>query len=172
MQIFIRIIIPALIPVLLGLFLTCIERDNGKEIINQLTKERIVIRLPKAYLWIGCLDISFFVTCLVFMTLFPNDTAAAWVWIVFLLFVFMGVFIVFKTQFWKIVIFRSENYFFYRGIFFRTHKILFNDCINYKFGANTLILKTKERVIRVDIHAANFEFLTAMLVQHQVTEIK
>ena len=54
MQILIRITIPALIPLLLGILLSSIDRRNSKEIIENLTKEHIVIRLPKAYLWVGC----------------------------------------------------------------------------------------------------------------------
>ena len=172
MHIFVRVVVPALTPILLGFFLTYIDRSNGKELMNQLTKERIVIRLPKAYLWIGCLDISFFVTCLVLMALFPNHTATVWVWAVFLLLTFMGAVIVVKTQTWQIVVFRSENYFLYRGWLFKTYKIPFSDCMHYKCGTNTLILKTKERIIRVDIHATNFEFFMAMLAQHKVTQIK
>lgn len=172
MQFIIRAIIPALIPIILGFFLSHMDRSNRKETIKNITREHIVIRLPKAYLWIGCLDISFFITCLFLMTWFPNDTTTAWVWMVFLLFVLIGAAIVFKTQIWKIDIFRSENYFLYRGWLFRTYRILFSDCVKYRFGANTLILETKERTFHIDTHATNFEFLLAILVQHKVMQIK
>ena len=56
MQIMIRIIIPALIPFVLGILLSNIEKNNGKELLNNLQKEHIVLHLPKAYIWIGARD--------------------------------------------------------------------------------------------------------------------
>ena len=126
MQILIRITIPALIPLLLGILLSSIDRRNSKEIIENLTKEHIVIRLPKAYLWVGCLDISFFVTCIFLMAWYPNETASAWVYVLFVLFALLGIVIVLETQIWKIDIFRSENYFLCRTLPFKKYMIRYS----------------------------------------------
>lgn len=172
MQILIRIIIPALIPIILGILLSNIDKSNSKEILKNLTKEHLVIRLPKAYLWVGCLDISFFVTCIFLMTWFPNETAPVWVWILFVLFVFIGIAIVLETQIWKIEIFRNENYFLYRTLPCKMYRTLYSDCVSYRFEANTLVLRTKERTFHIDTHTTNFEFLLAMLTQHKIIEKK
>lgn len=170
MQIFIRAIIPILIPILLGLLLSIIERGNSQEIIRNLTKEHIVIRLPKVYLWIGYLEISFFAACIL-MTCFPNNTATAWVRIEFGFFALIGVVIVLKTQIWKIEIFRSKDYFLCRTLPYKTYKIPYSDCLSYKLGTNSLVLKTKKKTLRIDSHATNFEFLLTMLTQHKIKEI-
>lgn len=172
MQILIRIIIPAFIPMLLGFLLSHIDKSNSKEIMKSLTEEHIVIRLPKAYLWVGCLVTSFFVTCIFLMSWFPNETVTTWVWILFVLFAFAGIAIVLETQIWKIDIFRSENYFLCRTFPCKTYRTLYSDCVSYRFGANTLVLKTKERTFHIDIHTTNFEFLLAMLTLHKIMEIK
>lgn len=172
MQIVIRIIVPAIIPIILGIVLSNIDRSNSKEVIKSLTKEHIVIRLPKAYLWVGCIDISFFVTGIFLMTWFPNKTVTAWVYILFGLIAFIGIAIVLETQIWKIEIFRHENYFLCRTLPYRTYNILYSDCMSYRFGNNTLVLRTKERTFHIDIHTTNFEFLLAMLAQHKITKVQ
>lgn len=172
MQILIRIIIPALIPVALGILLSNIDKSNGEEMIKNLTKEHIVIRLPKAYLWVGCIDVLFFVICFSLMIYYPNDTATTWVWILFSFFVLFGVIIIAETQIWRVQIFRRENYFLYRTMFCRNHRIQYKDCVSYKFGTNTLILETEKKTFYVDNKATNIEFLLAALTQHKVKEIK
>lgn len=169
MQVLIRIIIPALIPIILGILLSNIDKSNSKEIIKNLTKEHIVIRLPKAYIWVGCVEMSFTATCFAMMHFLQPDLFFELLWIT----MFALGFIIVEVSFvWKIEIFRSENYFLCRTLHFKTHKTLYSDCVNYRFGANTLVLRTKERTFHIDTHATNFEFLLAMLTQYEITEIK
>lgn len=168
----IRIVIPALISLMIGFLLSQIDKRNSKGIIEAVSKEHILIRLPKAYLWIGCIEILFFISCMVLMTLFPNETSATWVWVTFGLLILSGVALVLKTLFWRIDVFRRKNYFYIRTLPFRTYKVAFSDCEFYKYGTNTLTLKTKERTFRIDAHATNFEFLLAMLTQYKVTAKK
>lgn len=172
MQIMIRIIIPALIPIVLGILLSNIDKSNSKELINNLTKEHIIIQMPKAYMWVGCLDFSFFATCIVLMACFPNDTATLWVWVLFCLFTLLGVAIVLVTIIWKIEIFRHEDYFLLRTVTLRTHKIQYCECISFKLGTNSLTLKTIKGTFHIDCNATNFEFLMAMLTQHKVKGIQ
>lgn len=164
--------LPALIPIIIGILLSNIDKRNSKEIIKNLTKEHIVIRLPNVYLWIGCLDISFFVTCLFVMTRVSSDTATIWVNILFILFVLLGVVIVFETQIWKIEIFKSKNYFVYSPFPFKIYTIQYSNCISFKLGINSLVLKTNKQTIHIDNKATNFEFLLVMLIQHKVNQIQ
>ena len=172
MQIIIRIIIPAIIPIALGILLSNIDKSNSIELFNNLVKEHITIRMPKAYMWVGCLDISFFATCLVLMACFPNGTAVPWVWVLFCLFALLGVAIVLVTAIWKVEIFRHEDYFLLRTVTLRTHKIQYCECISFKLGANSLTLKTNIGTFHIDCKATNFEFLMAMLTQHKVKGIQ
>lgn len=170
MQFFVRIIIPTLIPIILGFLFTNIDKSNSKEIIKNLTREHIVIRLPKAYLWVGCLDISFCVACICSMILFSNETATTWVWIVFILFALLGIVIIWETQFWKIDIYKCEDYFLYRTFFLKTHKVHYSDCISYKCGDHTIVLKTNKKRFYIDTMACNVEFLLTMLTQNKVVD--
>ena len=172
MQIIIRIIIPAIIPIALGMLLSNIDKSNSKELINNLTNEYIIIRMPKAYMWIGCLDISFFVTCLVLMACFPNGTVTPWVRVLFCLFALLGVAIVLVTTIWKIEIFRHADYFFLRTVALRTRKIQYCECITFKLGTNFLTLKTSKGTFHIACKATNFAFLMAMLIQHKVKGIQ
>lgn len=172
MQIIIRIVISALIPIIIGFLFSFVDKENSKEIEKNLTKEHIVIRLPKAYMWVGCLDISVFAAFICIMTFFPNDTAEAWVKVSFGVFILMGAVLVAATLIWKIEIFRSENYFIYRTLPFKSYKIQYSDCVSYKFVPNTLVLKTKKKTLQIDIHATNLEFMLVMLSQHEIKEIK
>lgn len=172
MQIMIRIIIPALIPIALGILLSNIDKSNSKELINNLTKEHIIIKMPKAYMWVGCLDISFFATCLALMACFPNGTATLWVWVLFFLLTLLGVAIVLVTMIWKVEIFRHEDYFFLRTVTLRTHKIQYCECISFKLGTNSLTLKTSKGTFYIDCKVTNFEFLIAMLTQHNLKGVQ
>lgn len=172
MNIIIRIIIPLLISIILGFIQTSIEKHNSKEIIKNLTKEHIFIRLPNAYIWIGYLDISFFSICLFLMNYFPNDSSAIWVEVLFCLFILLGFVMIIVTKAWKIEIFRHKNYFLYQTVFFKTYTIKYNECIDYKWNENYLLLKTDKKKFYIDAKASNFEFLLSMLTQYKVKEIK
>jgi len=170
-QIIIRILIPALIPIFIGILLSNIDKRNGNELLKNLKEEHIIIRLPNAYLWVGCLDISFFVTCFLLMILYPNDTATTWVWLLFCTFTLLGIIIVAETRIWRIQIFRHEAFFIYRTMFYKTYKIQYKGCEYYKFGTNTLTLKSHNKTFFIDNKATNFEFLLAMLTQYKVKEL-
>lgn len=172
MEVLIRIIIPILLPIALGILLSCIDKNNNKELLNNLTKEHIILRMPKAYMWIGCIDISFFAACLVLMAFFPNGTADLWVWVLFSLFLLPGVMIVFASAVWKMEIFRNEDWFLLRTVTLKTHRIQYCECISFRLRGDSLILKTHKGTFRIDWKVTNFEYLTAMLTQHKVKEIK
>lgn len=165
-QLLIQIIIFTAIPIILGMLLSYIFKRNREEIIKNLKEEHIVIHLPKAYIWVGGIDIAF---CFLIVC-FPNDTVSTWVMLGFLGFMLLGFIIVVVNLLWKIHIFRSEEYFIYRTAFGRTYKIQYEDCEYYTNGTNILYLKTHKKGFFVDNKASNFEFLLAMLTKHKVKE--
>ena len=123
MQIMIRILIPALIPFVLGLLLSNIEKNKGKESINNLQNVHIVLPLPNAYIGIGALTFTFAALCLIAMLLELNSTATLWVLALFSLLALLGVVIIAVTIIWRIEVFRNAEYFLFRTLAPRCRKI-------------------------------------------------
>lgn len=171
MEIILRIILPALIPLALGVLLSGIEKRNAKGLLHSLTKDHILIRLPRAYLWVGCLEASLFTGFLVWMACFPNGTGSSWVFVLFSLGALSGIGIMVITMVWKIEIFRQEDYFLLRTVTLKTHKIPYCQCLSFQLKTNSLTLKTSQGTFSVDCYATNFEILIAMLTQHKVKRI-
>ena len=171
MQFMVHLITPIIILIVLSVIIDRIFEHNNKEIIKNLKEEHIVIRLPKAYMWVGVSESAFCVICLILMYYFPNDTADLWVWIGFSVFLLLGLYIISKTLIWKVEIFRSKDYFLYKP-FLKPRIIRYDECVSYKFTQNTFILKTNKKKIRIDNFATNFDFLLAILKQYKVKEIK
>ena len=168
----IRVFSMVLIVVVIRIIFCIIEKNNGKEIIKNLGKEHITLQLSRIYLWVGVWDILVCSTFILLMILFPNDTAAIWVFILFILFILLGACIIWGAQIWKVDVFTEEDYFLYRTLPYTTYKILYSDCVNYKWRNNTLILRTKRKKFYIDTYATNFKFLLSMLTKHKVAEIK
>ena len=165
MQIIIRIIIPLLVTVVLGFFVNNITKKNCESLIKNLEEEHIIIRLPKIYLLIGSVTFLFCFICLFYAI---TDIAPIWVVVVFSVFLFIGFFIVLKTLVWKIDVFKKNDYFLYRTIFFKTHKIRYSECTGYKINENTLTIETNKKNFRVDSRSTNIEFLVTMLTRYKV----
>ena len=62
MQIMVRIITPILIAIVVWFLFSRIDKRNGEELIKNLTREHVVIHLPKVYLWVGFLVVAVFST--------------------------------------------------------------------------------------------------------------
>lgn len=156
-----------LIPIVISLLFSSIGKKNDEETIKNLTKEHIVIRYPKVYLWVGIIDIFLFAFLMVLTIWWPTYI---WVWVLLSFFLLLGVYVVFVSLCWKIDIFQHEDYFLIRTLPFRTHKIQYSDCIEYGYvnKMNMLVLKTSRKKFHVDIFTVNFSFLVGMLGQHKV----
>ena len=59
MDFIIHFSVPLVIGVLLWLISLCISNGNSKELINNLGKEHVVLRLPRLYLWVGVVGLVF-----------------------------------------------------------------------------------------------------------------
>ena len=171
-QIAIGILTPILISLAVGLLYSKIYERNCKSVIENLNNEHIIVKLPKAMFYVGCICSAVFSTAIVLMTLFPNDTEAWWVYVIFISFVWLGVYLMAIAIIWKMEVFRNEDYFIYRSVFFRTYRINYADCISYKCTKNTVELITTNRTFHIDTIATNYEFFMAMLKKYKVKEIK
>lgn len=177
--------IPKLFPVLLVILVAIriklfffISKISYQRAEKDLSAEHITIRLHPIYLWAGSMNILFFIIGIFVTILFLDGTAAIWGLMVSVLFLILGLYMILKRQIWKIEIFRNEDYFLYRTFPYKTYRILYTDCVNYEFRADTLwfgttlILRTKRKKFYIDTCATNFEFLLSTLTKHKVTEIK
>ena len=172
MQIMVRIITPILIAIIVGVLFSRIDKSNSEELIKNLTREHVEIHLPKVYFWIGLLVVAVFSTFCFIMFFFPNGTEAWWVWVIFIIFILGGFYIIFESLFFKIDIFKSKDYFVYKDFFVKTQKIYYCDCISYNRNANAFVIKTTRNKISMDIHSVNIEILMAMLSKKNVKEIR
>ncbi len=170
-QVTVRLLVPAIIAICIGLLSAVIVKNNDKELIENLTKEHIVIRLPKAYIWVGSIGVLFFLALIILSTLFPNGTEGVFSYSVFIAFVILGIFIVLEALFWKVDIFRHKDYFVYRTVFFKTYTIEYKDCEYYIWGTNTIKLKTSSKTFRFDSNSSNIEYLLGLLNKNGVSEI-
>ncbi len=171
-SIFIRIASPIIIVISLFCILYRMSEESSEELLNNLKADRIVLRLPKAYMWVGCGCILVFSAFILVMLYYPNGTETMWVIAVFAFFVLLGCAIILKAKVWRIELFRSKDYFFVRDLLRKTYCVSYRDCTNYSFSANRLRLKTEKGQVCIDIHVINFEFLLAMLKQYKVEEYK
>lgn len=105
------------------------------------------------------------------MVLFPNDSASVWVGVGFSAFILTGLFIVTITFTWKIDIFCSQDYFIYRSMAGRTHRLEYKDIIQYEDKGDVYVLETKNKKFYVDAKAINVGFLISKLNTSRVKKI-
>ncbi len=170
-QVIVRLLVPAITAICIGLLFAVIDKNNDKELIENLTKEHIVIRLPKAYIWVGVIGILFSLALIILSALFPNGTEGIFSYSVFIAFVLLGIMIVLEALFWRVDIFRHKDYFVYRTMFFKAYTIEYKDCEYYISGTNTIKLKTSSKTFRFDSKSTNIEFLLGLLGENGVREV-
>ena len=164
--------IPIAVSNILSILFVYIRKNNKSESTEELSDNHIVVTLPKMYLVIGCIDILFFGICIFLSILKPNGTATVWVWIEFGIFMLLGAVIVWVTVIWKIDIFRNENYFIYRTAFGNVLKIRYDECKQYELKENTMILKTVQKNLYMDMFAKNSDVFLSILRQNNVKRKK
>ena len=163
-----QILIPVLAAIAVGVLIRVISKNNAKEFIKNLASEHITVRLPKAYLWIGCAGTCFFCGCSLLAWYTSNESTGAWVYVGFGLFILLGLLLIHATVTIRVELFRSQDFFIIRTVFLRTHKVYFADCTSYSLGSNDLILYTTKKKYHIDIQSTNFEYLISELAKHKV----
>jgi magnesium-transporting ATPase (P-type) len=153
-----RALAVAVIPAILGIITSSIYKHNSDELMKNLKKEHIVIRLPKAYRWIGVTDTIF--SCFLVFMMHLTKQDALWADLLGFVFLLMGIFIVTITFTWKIDIFCSRDYFIYRSMAGRTHRLEYKDIIQYVDKGDVYVLETKNKKFYVDVKATNVGFLS------------
>ncbi len=141
------------------------KKNNWNE---KTENNQVIVTLPKIYILIGSIDILFFCICIFLSIYKSNGTATLWVWIIFGVFILLGVTIIWVTLIWKIHIFRNKNYFIYRTVFGKTMKVQYNECKEYTLKENTLVLKTNKKRLYIDMFAKNSDIFLLMLRHNNV----
>lgn len=167
-----RILSLALGPIVLQLIFCSVDKKNGMELIKNLRAEHVVLRYPKAFIWIYVASISFFGGCLLIMIFFPNGSEAGWVYALFLGIVILSACFGLYTLMWKIECFRSEEFFIYRPFWGKGRKVFYRDVEYYRFETGGIKIKTKTGKLSVEQHVTNMEILLALLTKHGVPEKK
>lgn len=165
------ILIPALVVAAVAVVTVLINRSNSKELIDNLTKEHVIVRLPKAYLWIGCCGAGLFCGFMLFAWL-SSESIGVWGHAVFSFFALLSLFLTYGAIAIRLELFRNQGFFLIRTLAFRTHKVGYEDCISYAVSPNCLTLHTTNKRYHVDIHSTNFEYLLAELDKHKVQLVR
>ena len=84
--------------------INAITRKQARAAEVGMPAERFSMYMPKALLWIGYADCSFWAAMIALMTTFPNDTAAWWVYVIFIGFMLLGIFLICYRYRWRIEI--------------------------------------------------------------------
>ncbi|MBP5618640.1 MAG: hypothetical protein J6X61_05810 [Clostridia bacterium] len=161
-------IVPAVTILVVSVIFLLIRIHNYKEVVKNLEEEHVVIRLPRACFWVGYVDACLCSVMILFMSLYPNETVAAWEYVLCAFFACVGVVMIVAERTWRIDVFRSEDYFLYKNYLRRPRKIRYADCVNYEFKPNFIILRTKAKTYRIEPKATNIEYLIVLLNEHEV----
>lgn len=146
MSFIIKFITPVVIAIAVGAMASKINKDNGKEILNNLQKNDIKIHLPKIYVWIEYICILVFSVLLVlgeFSEVFIIDVFDE---IIIFLIISVCFIMAMRMKVWKIQIYKDKDYFLYKTLFRKTCEIKYADCISYKYVTNGVIIQTNTKV--------------------------
>lgn len=170
MPIIIRILTFALIPIVVQLIFSMVAKNNSKELIKNLRVEHVVLRLPRAFTWIGIAGILGFGG--LFLIAVFQDGTKNWEYVGCLIFTLGPTCFVWYTLMWKLDCFRSEDFFVYRPFLGKGRKIFYRDVEYYRFETGGIKIKTKTGKISIDRDLTNMEIFLAMLTKHGVPEKK
>lgn len=89
------------------------------------------------------------------MTVFPNDTAEWWVYLIMTFFVMLGPGLVVAYLNWFVVV--NENEFVYRTFWRKTYQIAYSDISRVKASENMIVIWAKNKRFFIDSHAVGIE---------------
>jgi len=96
-----------LIPLAISLVFAAMNRELLKA-EKYMDERHFVVRPPRTMIWIGFVCALFFGALIVLMTIFPNDTADWWVYLIFSLIVLGGSAMILYSIFWKLEIIEDK----------------------------------------------------------------
>lgn len=93
---------------LVVLWVMFLMKKQSKKEEAAMSPDDFTITLPKAFLWIGVIDILFFAGCAAALTFAETEGMTIFVYLIFLLFISLGGLIIFGALRWKIRILGEE----------------------------------------------------------------
>lgn len=165
-----HIMIYALIPLIIGVAYTIMMIKKAHKLIGLAKEKKITVHFPRSYIAIGLIVMLFFLTCLALMEAFPNGTGSAWVAILFMFFIVLGIIIVIVGIVWKIYIFKDEDYLVYVTALGRSYKIYYNQISGYIFTRNRIKIKTQKKAFYVESEAVNIKILFEMFRKNKIPQ--
>ena len=115
-----------------------------------------VIRLPKVYFWVGIACLVFFLTVLIALIIFPDDTLDGQITlIIVVVFLIFPISIITAYLNWKIEI--SDKYIIYRTFFRKKYEYEFREVWIKKNTPNIIIAVTRKKKLYIDPHAIGIE---------------
>ena len=167
-KLIVHILTPALIGIVLFIVASLILKSNKTVSSNYLNQTSIIVYLPRAYFWIGLVDSAVFLIFIILAIHINSETSPVWVFVLFAVFLLLGIFIMLETIMWKVEAPPKEDYFIYNSVFCRNKKIFYKDCSIYKCTQNTLIVYTGRKMIFIDMFSTNYDAIYNMLVSKKV----
>lgn len=146
-----------IILLVISFILLIAKKENENTVKNYVNEEYFLVKLPKVYFWVGVVCSIFFTSLLILMILFPNDTAAIWVGLVFIGFTALGLFLT-ASQI-KSQINLYKDYFIYTTVLGRKYNYKYTEIMKVKLTLNTLKIKTVNKTFYVDTHALGLEIV-------------
>lgn len=146
-----------------------IYNHNYKVYHKSLTNNEVIVRLPKAYIFVGFVVIIVGSMFFIFgIKVFNNTIAIDILMRVFMLTIgfsmlLLSVAIIYSSIFFRIKIIRDSNSFEYRTAFGRTHIIRYDEIDKIIHRKNEIIFKAHKRYFIVDRSAENFQVFSKML---------
>ncbi|WP_066498265.1 DUF6560 family protein [Abyssisolibacter fermentans] len=147
-------------------FVFLIAKKENEEVIQNITGDSFIIRLPKVYIWIGAICALFFTVFFVLMLIFPNDTAEIWVGVVFITFILLGLFLVYTSIKWQVHVYK--NYIIYRTVFGREYEFKYTEIKHVKLTQNSLKIKTDKKTFSIDSQAIGKELILQRFNENNV----
>ncbi len=160
-------IIYFIIPILVFIILFAAKKEV-KKTEKSMDLEHFIIRQSRLFLIIGTICTVFFLGLLVWMTIFPNDTAEWWGYLVFSFFMLLGLFFTIYCASWKIII--DDNQIVYSPFPWIKKQFSFTDITKIKIRNQQQIrvYSGNKVVFTVDWNCRGFNVLKERLLREQI----
>jgi hypothetical protein len=161
--------------VTVGILFAIIRREVIKA-EKKMDINNFVIKQPKVIMWLGVGCVLVFGAFLVIMSIFPNDTADWWVYVIFVLFTLSGAFMVLFCIGWEVKIIGNDIY--YKSFFKNKSVFTFDDisCVEMKnpespFKTIKLYSNTRKKLLTIETICSGSNVFIKRLQQKNINFI-
>lgn len=158
---------------LIGIVVGIVKWKSLSSNENVSSENNTVVRLPSFYKWVGLFVTLFFVVLAFGDILFPKIFVKNPLIENLLMstpFVLLGVYLIMVGLFWNIQINKDSDYFVYRTIFGRIHKIYYNKISYYKTDKHAMIMKYNKKFFVINPYAINYDDFLQLLIKKDVVK--